>query len=132
MVKQVGYYPLKGCYNSTISASKSTSPILNAASTSLPTTASAETCVGYCATQGYSVAGIEEGKKCSCGASLPSTADALDLGDCNVVCAGNGREFCGAEGKSLVYVMDSQSVDAEGVPKSIGQKNDATVTPSSS
>ncbi|KAL8936038.1 MAG: hypothetical protein Q9216_005133 [Gyalolechia sp. 2 TL-2023] len=131
MVKQVGYYPLKGCYNSTISATKSSSPLLDAASTGLPTTNSAESCVGYCATKGYSVAGAEDGNKCSCGPSLPTTAEELELAECNVVCSGNKREFCGAEGKVLVYVMDTSSVDSDGVPKSIGQKNEATVKPSS-
>ncbi|KAL8933990.1 MAG: hypothetical protein Q9211_005469, partial [Gyalolechia sp. 1 TL-2023] len=129
MVKQVGYYPLKGCYNSTVSATKPTSPLLNSTSTSLPTTNSAESCVGYCATKGYSVAGAENGNQCSCGRSLPTTAEELELGACNVVCSGNGREFCGAEGKTLVYVLDTSSVDSTGTPKSIGQKNEATVKP---
>ncbi|KAI4121620.1 MAG: hypothetical protein LQ338_006265 [Usnochroma carphineum] len=126
MVKQVGYYPLKGCYNSTVSASSS---LLNAASTSLPSTNSAESCVGYCSTRGYSVAGMENGNGCKCGASLPTTAAQLDLSQCNVVCSGNTREFCGANGKTLVYVMDTSSVDGNGNPKSLGQTNDATIQP---
>lgn len=127
MVKQVGYSPLKGCYNAT--ASSTSSPLLNAASTSLPTTNSAESCVGYCANNGYSVAGMENGSACRCASSLPTTAQLLDLGQCNVVCAGNGREFCGAKGATLVYVMDSSSVDAQGRPASLGQGNQATIQP---
>ncbi|KAL8989440.1 MAG: hypothetical protein Q9177_001676 [Variospora cf. flavescens] len=126
MVKQVGYYPLKGCFNGTIS----TKALLNATSTSLPTTNSAEDCVGYCATRGYAVAGMSEGNACQCGASLPTNAEELTLGECNVVCAGNKREFCGGkEGKTLVYVKDTGSVDTEGKPKSLGQLNEATVKP---
>lgn len=131
MVKQVGYYPLKGCYNSTISTTKTSSPLLSAASTSLPTTLSAEKCVGYCATKGYSVAGAES-DKCLCGPSLSSNAEELDLSACNVRCSGNKREFCGAEDKVLVWVMDVDSVDSTtGAPKSMGEKNEATVKPSS-
>ncbi|KAI4115242.1 MAG: hypothetical protein LQ345_004126 [Seirophora villosa] len=127
-VKQVGYYPLKGCYNGTISST--TKPLLNAASTSLPTTNSAESCVGYCATRGFAVAGMDNGSACRCGASLSSDAEELTLGECNVVCAGNKREFCGGkEGKTTVYVMDTGSVNAEGQPKSLGQSNEANVKP---
>ncbi|KAI4181434.1 MAG: hypothetical protein L6R41_006629 [Letrouitia leprolyta] len=131
MVKQVGYYPLKGCYNSTISGTKTSTALLSAASTSLPTTNSAEKCVGYCATKGYSVAGAENGDKCLCGPSLSKDAEELELSACNVRCVGNKREFCGAEDKVLVWVMDVDSVDSNGAPKSIGQKNEATVKPAS-
>ncbi|KAL8832686.1 MAG: hypothetical protein Q9170_004784 [Blastenia crenularia] len=130
VVKQVGYYPVKGCYNSTITASTTRSALLSAATTSLPTTMSAESCVGFCSTKGYSVAGFENGSKCSCGASLSSSAEVVELKGCNVVCAGNRREFCGAEGKVLVYVLDTASVDGNGVPRSMGEMNEATITPS--
>ncbi len=126
MVKQVEYSPLKGCYNATLS---STTALLAAASTSLPTTNSAESCVGYCNTKGYAVAGMENGSKCSCAASLSTSAKLLQLSECNVRCSGNSREFCGAEGKALVYVVDTASVDSEGRPKSLGLGNEATVTP---
>lgn len=126
MVKQVEYSPLKGCYNATLS---STTALLAAASTSLPTTNSAESCVGYCNTKGYDVAGMENGSKCSCAASLSTSAKLLQLSECNVRCSGNSREFCGAKGKVLVYVTDTASVDAEGRPKSLGLGNEATITP---
>ncbi|KAL9596717.1 MAG: hypothetical protein Q9219_005628 [cf. Caloplaca sp. 3 TL-2023] len=129
MVKQVGYYPLKGCYNATLSGTKTTSSLLSATSTSLPTTLSAETCVGFCASKGIAVAGAEAaaGGKCSCGEMLAEGADLLELGECNVVCQGNRREFCGAEGKVLVWVYEGGSVDLEGKPKSLGEGNEASI-----
>lgn len=126
MVKQVGFYPLKGCYNSTVSGTK-TSPLLAATATSLPSSLSAESCVGFCATRGYAVAGMEDGRTCSCEDKLSLVAEELNIAECNVVCPGNKREFCGAYAKTLVYVMDSASVDQDGKPKSFGQMNEASV-----
>lgn len=129
MVKQVGYYPLKGCYNSTIEGTKTSSPLLAATSTSLPNTLTVESCVGYCSTLGYAVAGVEDGKTCSCDSKLSTNTTELDLSDCNTLCPSNKREFCGAAKKVLVYVMDVDSVDSQGKPKSLGLKNEATVKP---
>ncbi|KAL8652676.1 MAG: hypothetical protein Q9226_004173 [Calogaya cf. arnoldii] len=126
MVKQVGYYPLMGCYNATINGTK-TSPLLAATATALPTTLSAESCVGFCSTRGYSVAGMENGKNCACEDKLSTAAEEVALAECNVPCAGNKREFCGAYGKTLVYVKDEASVDQDGKPKSFGQSNEATI-----
>ncbi|KAL8689037.1 MAG: hypothetical protein Q9218_005195 [Villophora microphyllina] len=123
VVKQVGYYPLKGCFNST--AANLT------ASTTTISSLTAESCVGYCNTRGYAVAGISNGNTCACDSSLPSTAKTTDLSNCNVRCIANGREFCGAKATSLVYVYDGASVDGNGVPKSIGQDNTASITPAS-
>ncbi|KAL8837213.1 MAG: hypothetical protein Q9176_005844 [Flavoplaca citrina] len=129
MVKQVGYYPLKGCFNATVNGTK-TSPLLAATATALPTSLDVESCVGFCSTNGYAVAGMEDGKKCACEQRLATAAEELALGECNVVCPGNKREFCGAEGKALVYVFDEQSVDQVGKPQSFGLKNEATIKPS--
>ncbi|KAL8717991.1 MAG: hypothetical protein Q9181_008250 [Wetmoreana brouardii] len=120
-VKQVGYYPLSGCYNATAAALKAA----NSTSSSL----TAESCVGYCATQGYSVAGLTNGDTCTCDKSLSTQAQKLDTSECNVRCVANNREFCGAKGKSLVYVQDYSSVDGNGVPKSVNQDNSAGVKP---
>ncbi|KAL8801045.1 MAG: hypothetical protein Q9182_004737 [Xanthomendoza sp. 2 TL-2023] len=130
MVKQVGYYPLKGCYNSTLhvnATTTSSTSLLAATSTALPTSLSAESCVGFCATNGYAVAGMEDGKDCACSDKLSASAEEVELGECNVPCAANRREFCGARKKLLVYVLDLASVDSEGRPKSLGLKNEATV-----
>ncbi|KAL8954846.1 MAG: hypothetical protein Q9183_006904 [Haloplaca sp. 2 TL-2023] len=120
MVKQVGFYPLSGCYNTTSAALNST--------TTTASSITVESCVGYCNTRGYAAAGIENGNTCSCGESLNKVAEELELGECNVPCIANKREFCGGKkGSSLVYVLDSESVGNDGKPKSIGQKNEATI-----
>ncbi|KAL8708971.1 MAG: hypothetical protein Q9220_006179 [cf. Caloplaca sp. 1 TL-2023] len=124
MVKQVGYYPLKGCYDSA-------SASLNGTVSTMGSAMTVESCVGYCSTKGYAVAGLENGNTCYCDSALGKSASVLDLSKCNVACPSNGREFCGADKKTLVYVMDTQSVDQNGAPKSLGQQNDASIQPAS-
>ncbi|KAI1789216.1 WSC-domain-containing protein [Ganoderma leucocontextum] len=55
-----------------------------------------EACISTCATQGFSMAGIEFGRECYCGHSFQNGAgDALDPASCNVVCAGDDLSTCG-------------------------------------
>ena len=118
-VKAVGAYALQGCYSG--------SNIIKAASHTSATGLTVESCVGYCITKGYKVAGVQDGKTCYCDSKLATTAKKESLASCNVLCAGNRREFCGAYGKNLVYQYDSSSV-TNGVPKAMNQPNEATTT----
>jgi len=122
-VKQVGYYLSQGCYSST-------TPILNATTHTDSTGMSVESCVGYCITQGYGVAGVQAGT-CACDSALGGTAKMEAAGACNVPCVGNSREFCGASGKWNVYLKNATSVDGNGVPVSMNQPNQATVASNS-
>ena len=88
--------------------------------------------MSYCSNNGFALAGLEAGNKCTCGAATDITkATKQDLESCNVLCSGNRREFCGGQNKTLVYAYDAASVDGNGKPKSMGQNNDATITPAS-
>lgn len=118
-VKAVGYYALGGCYNGT--------DILKAASYTSATGLTVESCVGYCITKGFKFAGLKDGKTCYCDSELATMATEEPLASCNVLCAGNKREFCGAYGRNLVYQYDMASV-TNGVPKSLNQPNPATIT----
>lgn len=118
-VKAVGAYALQGCYSG--------SNIIKAASHTSATGLTVESCVGYCITKGYKVAGVQDGKTCYCDSKLATTAKKESLASCNVLCAGNRREFCGAYGKNLVYQYDMSSV-TNGVPKAMNQPNEATTT----
>ena len=121
-VKAVGAYPLEGCYSG--------SKVLSAASYTSAMGLTVESCVGYCITKGYKVAGVQDGKTCYCDSQLATTAQQESLSSCNVLCAGNKREFCGASNMSLVYQYDMSSV-TNGVPKAMNQPNKATITPNS-
>ena len=118
-VKAVGAYTLQGCYSG--------SNIIKAASHTSTTGLTVESCVGYCITKGYKIAGVQDGKTCYCDSKLATTSKKVSLTSCNVLCAGNRREFCGAYGKNLVYQYDMSSV-ANGVPKAMNQPNEATTT----
>ena len=55
-------------------------------------------------------AGIEYGQECYCAAALPATAVLEpDVGhaDCNMLCKGNDKEYCGAG--SLLNVYEYQA-----------------------
>lgn len=121
-VKAVGAYPLDGCYSG--------SQILSATSHTSAMGLTVESCVGYCITKGYSVAGVQDGTTCYCDSKLSTTAKQESLSSCNVLCAGNKREFCGASSKSLVYQYDMSSV-TNGVPKAMNQPNEATFSANS-
>ena len=118
-VKAVGAYALQGCYSG--------SNIIKAASHTSATGLTVESCVGYCITKGFKVAGVQDGKTCYCDSKLATTAKKESLASCNVLCAGNRREFCGAYGKNLVYQYDMSSM-TDGVPKAMNQPNEATIT----
>ncbi|KAL9044249.1 MAG: hypothetical protein Q9214_002599 [Letrouitia sp. 1 TL-2023] len=133
--KQVGYYPLKGCYNSTTpSTTKSGKPqslLSGSGFTAGPLSPlDVEACVSYCSIKDFAVAGLEAGNKCICGMAK-DVANVQDeaLGGCNTLCTGNKREFCGGKEKTLVYAFDQGSVDGNGKPKSMGQSNEAVIKP---
>lgn len=123
-VKQVGYYPVKGCYTGT--------NILTKAKKTSVTATSAESCVGYCSANSYTFAGLTAASTCICDNTLAKSAKLVAPEQCNVVCSGNSWEFCGGKtGQVLVYEKDTGSVDKNGVPKAMGQANTATITPAS-
>ena len=120
-VKQVGYYVSQGCYSSAQNA-----PILKGTTYVSPNGTSVESCVGYCITKGFAVAGVQ-GKTCYCDSALAKTAQKEATAACNAPCPGNMREFCGAAGKWNVYEKDLASVNAEGVPTSMNVANVAMI-----
>ena len=77
-----------------------------------------QTCVWSCYQLGYSVSGLEDGKKCFCGnASLNGgTLSDWDF-DCNTTCSGNENEICGGRQRMSIYsnrtLTISQSVPAQ-------------------
>lgn len=123
MVKQVVNYPLDNCYSDF-----NTTRALTGSTLTNATAMTVETCVDYCITKDYPLAGLSYGKTCYCGQSLNATAQVLPLAQCNMLCTGNRREFCGAYQKLLVYKKDLASVDSNGVPKAMNQPNVASIT----
>ncbi|MCJ1242521.1 hypothetical protein MMC14_010529, partial [Varicellaria rhodocarpa] len=108
-VKAVGSYVLKGCYHEA-----SNSRLLTGPAYTNSTGMTVESCVSYCAaaspTQAY--AGVEYGGECYCGSSLLSAATTADIDSCNMLCTGNGKEFCGAGSLLNVYHNEPNTVSS--------------------
>ncbi len=122
-VKQVGSYLSKGCY-----AEATNSRLLGGPSYTNGTGMTVESCVGFCKTAGANYAGVEYAEQCFCADSLPSTATALDAGQCNMLCTGNNREFCGAGSRLNVYFNDPSSVSPNGTLTNANAPNSATIS----
>ncbi|CAI4216450.1 unnamed protein product [Parascedosporium putredinis] len=56
------------------------------------------------------VFGLEYGQECFCGNSFNSGSIAAPITDCNMPCAGNPFEFCGAGNRLSVYTRDLTSL----------------------
>lgn len=59
-----------------------------------------ETCIAYCSSKGYNVAGTEYSSECYCGTTLPSLAEESD---CDMACSGDSTEACGGPARLSVY-----------------------------
>ncbi|KAG8795161.1 hypothetical protein FRC16_010202 [Serendipita sp. 398] len=83
----------KGCYVDSVQ-----SRVLTGVDITVPMTV--ETCIDTCANAGYTVAGIEYGSECYCGAALPPTS-ATD--NCIMRCSGDSTHLCGGANRLNVY-----------------------------
>ncbi|KAG9238758.1 putative glyoxal oxidase precursor [Amylocarpus encephaloides] len=62
-------------------------------------------CIATCQTAGFTLAGVEYGSECYCDNTIKNTAAIAPGGisDCNVLCAGNTTEYCGAGNRLDIY-----------------------------
>jgi len=121
-VKSVGTYVSQGCYKEA-----STGRLLSGPTYTNKTGMTVESCVAFCAGQKtpQNYAGVEYAQECYCGTSLPSTAIAAAASNCNMLCTGNKKEFCGAGGFLNVLYNDPNAVQ----PATVAGANAATITP---
>lgn len=75
-------------------ADSTASRLLTGASQLTLTSATVDSCLTTCNSQGFEYAGVEYGSQCFCGASLPA-AVTWSTGSCNMTCNGNSSETCG-------------------------------------
>ncbi|KAK4968757.1 hypothetical protein LTR66_011766, partial [Elasticomyces elasticus] len=64
-----------------------------------------DTCMSYCGSAGYALAGLEYGRECYCGNALASGSTTLPASDtsCNMACAGNKTQTCGGPSRLSLY-----------------------------
>ena len=64
-----------------------------------------EACVSGCQAKGYSKAGAEYSTQCFCDVVIGSGGSLIGDNQCNMVCGGNDREYCGGSSRLSVYSM---------------------------
>lgn len=113
VVQSVGEYSHIGCYNEvsgrTLSAKRSANDLMTV-----------QNCATFCS--GYTYFGVEYGRECYCGNSIPVTSTVQQSG-CNKLCAGNALQYCGGSSKLNVYQKGASSASSSAA---------ASVAPSSS
>lgn len=83
-------------------------------------TLTVESCVSACLSLGYSVAGVEYSYQCFCDNSLHNGAAPAPESDCNMGCAGNANENCGAGNRLSVYSNTALTVFQPPSPQTTG------------
>ncbi|KAL0946020.1 hypothetical protein HGRIS_012297 [Hohenbuehelia grisea] len=76
-----------------------------------------ESCLSFCSASGYTFAGVEFSRECYCGFSLPTTAVATSIDECNSACTGNTAQSCGAGNRLNVF---STGGSGPSVPQNAG------------
>ncbi|KAK3679133.1 hypothetical protein LTR78_000693 [Recurvomyces mirabilis] len=66
-------------------------------------TMTVESCISLCSSQGYTVAGMEYADQCFCDNFIRYNASRVTDSQCNMGCAGNSGEMCGAGSILSVY-----------------------------
>ena len=68
-------------------------------------TMTVQNCITLCGSKGFSIAGLEYASQCFCGNTLPARASPTPgfIGGCNMPCAGNSNELCGAGSRLSLY-----------------------------
>ncbi|KAL0631885.1 hypothetical protein Q9L58_009237 [Maublancomyces gigas] len=111
IVPAVGTYISQGCYSEA-----TTGRALSAYSFTNTTAMTVELCVGACKTRSYQYAGLEYSQECYCGNTLAATAARIPDAQCNSLCKGNKREYCGASKKMNLYFNQPSNITANGMP----------------
>ncbi|KAF9819399.1 hypothetical protein IEO21_02142 [Rhodonia placenta] len=108
-VYQVGHWVSLGCYSDSEDGRTLTTD-----SNLAQDTVTVETCTSYCYDGGFNYAGVEFYSGCYCGLAIENGGVPINLGNCDIICAGNTSEYCGGS-----YALDGKgamrrpAIDAE-------------------
>ncbi|KAK6076275.1 glyoxal oxidase precursor [Seiridium cupressi] len=90
---------------------------------------SLEYCASFCAS--YQYFGTEYGAECYCGNSFGTGANRMSDSDCNMLCANDASEFCGAGSRLTVYQNTSWVAPTPSSDVSCPTSNNTIVTSNS-
>ncbi|KAK2008051.1 WSC domain-containing protein [Colletotrichum eremochloae] len=68
-------------------------------------TMTVEDCASFCSIDGWQFMGVEYGRECFCGSSTNAGSVPASLGECNMLCAGNKYQYCGAGSRLDLYQL---------------------------
>jgi len=95
IVQSVSPYNYIGCFT------EATNERALSSAATAGSTMTVEVCKTFC--QDYTLFGVEYSQECYCGDSLNDGSVLVSDSQCNMVCAGNMGEYCGAGNRLLVY-----------------------------
>lgn len=62
-----------------------------------------ELCIGGCLEEGYAYAGVEYSTECYCASHRSNQTMSAPIGECNMLCAGNKKTYCGGANRLIIY-----------------------------
>ncbi|KAJ8495990.1 hypothetical protein ONZ45_g12635 [Pleurotus djamor] len=62
-----------------------------------------ETCISFCFNAGFRIAGVEYGTECFCDDAIQSPGAPTTASECDMACAGNSKQVCGAGNRINIY-----------------------------
>ncbi|KAB5575878.1 heme peroxidase [Coniochaeta sp. 2T2.1] len=90
-----------------------------------------ESCMTSCA--GFAYWGTEYGRECYCGSKPDISSSSAPLSDCNMLCAGDSTQYCGAGNRLELYSNAAQTSSSGGVtPPTSTSTSTSTSLPTSS
>ena len=95
----------QGCYSDAVS-----DRVLSGASYTNASSMTQESCITYCSSAGYSVAGVEYSDECYCDHELASSSTKEADADCNMACSGDSAEVCGAGNRLTVFSTEAAPI----------------------
>ncbi|KAF7361180.1 Copper radical oxidase [Mycena sanguinolenta] len=122
------YFSRREALRRACDASDNTLKRILAGSTHTANNMTIEACISYCNMDGFSYAGLEYARECYCDNANHAPSPAGPVTDCNMSCAGNPTESCGAGLRMRVYnKLDTPqpATPSKGKWESIGCYKDA-------
>ncbi|KAI0843136.1 putative glyoxal oxidase [Hypoxylon sp. FL0890] len=69
-----------------------------------------DSCQAFCSGKGTTYFGVEYARECYCGNKFETGSVQAPASDCNMLCAGDQTEYCGAGNRLSVYIKNGTSV----------------------
>ncbi|KAF9061643.1 WSC domain-containing protein [Rhodocollybia butyracea] len=103
LVQDVEQWSYAGCFTDSVDERVLTVAI------DIPAGVTAESCLPACQTEGFVIAGLENGQECWCGNTLGNSSVHVSDNECTTVCVSDHDQYCGAPNRLALYQFASNS-----------------------